>query len=60
MAAAVRRSFLHMHTPLFYKLICVVAAVSAFAEVADCLTESRSRTARLERDGVSRPGWGSR
>lgn len=46
MAAAVGRSFSHM--PLLYKLICVVAMVSAFAEVADCLTESRSGTARLE------------
>lgn len=50
MAAAVWRSFSHMHTSLFYKLIRVVAMVGAFAEAADCLTESRSGTARLERD----------
>lgn len=56
MAAAVWRSFSHM--PLLYKLICVVAMVSAFAEVADYLRESCSGTARLERDRVSRPGWG--
>lgn len=58
-AAAVGRSFSHMHTPLLYKLICVVAMASAFAEAADCLTESHSGTARLERDWVSRQGWGS-
>lgn len=51
MAAAVGRSFSHMHTPLLYKLVCVVAMVRAFAEVADCLTESHSRAG-------SRLAWG--
>lgn len=35
---------------LLHNLICVVALVSAFAEVADCLSESRSGTAWLERE----------
>lgn len=35
---------------LLHSLICVVPLVSAFAEVADCLSESRSGTAWLERE----------
>lgn len=56
MAAVVGRSFLHM---LLYKLTYVVALVSAFAEAADCLSDSQAVEQPGSRETVAGMGVGS-